>query len=146
MKADFYVQLASSSPVKYSENFWTGYRYWIYENNDGKQERGNTINCKRNARLAFEALKGKPQAYEEALKGAEYAKAEREIVRREDAHTPPPKAPKVEANAAKGGQKSPKPKPAKKPIKNPRLRWAILEGRRRRELKKTYENWRKKNL
>ena len=40
MKADFYVQLASSSPVKYSENFWTGYRYWIYENNDGKQERG----------------------------------------------------------------------------------------------------------
>ena len=83
MKADFYVQLASSSPVKYSENFWTGYRYWVYENNDGKQERGYTINCKRNARLAFEALKGNPQAYEEALKGAEYAKAEREIVRRD---------------------------------------------------------------
>lgn len=63
--------------------FWTGYHYWVYENNDGKIERGNTINCKRNARLAFEALKGKPQAYEEALKGAEYAKAEREIVRRD---------------------------------------------------------------
>lgn len=69
MKADFYVQLASSSPVKYSENFWTGYRYWVYENNDGKQERGYTINCKRNARLAFEALKGKDR--KEALRGAE---------------------------------------------------------------------------
>ena len=141
MKADFYVQLASSSPVKYSENFWTGYRYWIYENNDGKQERGNTIKVKIAAIRAFEALKGKDR--KEALRGAEYAKAERERLRREDAHTPPPK---VEANAAKGEQKSPKPKPAKKPIKNPRLRWAILEGRRRRELKKTYENWRKKNL
>lgn len=82
MKADFYVQLASSSPVKYSENFWTGYRYWIYENNDGKQERGYTIKAKISAIRAFEALQGKDR--KEALRGAEYAKAERERLRRED--------------------------------------------------------------
>lgn len=43
MKADYYIQLAASCPVKYSENFWTGYRYWVYENNDGKQERGEVF-------------------------------------------------------------------------------------------------------
>lgn len=48
MKADYYIQLAASCSVKYSENFWTGYRYWIYENNDGRIERGFKPEEKRN--------------------------------------------------------------------------------------------------
>ena len=80
MKADFYVQLASSSPVKFSKNFWTGYRYFIYFNNDGKQERGNTIKAKIAAMRAFETLKGKDR--KEALRGAErFLKRLQEAVR-----------------------------------------------------------------